>query len=132
MITGSVNSDLEGILRITVRGPNGKRKRITAVIDTGYNGSLTLPLELIADLGLPWRDTGSAMLGDGSICECDIYASWVVWNRRTIGVFVEEANTTPLVGMELLRGFELNMKVERHGQVTIKPMRRRPRDGRRG
>jgi hypothetical protein len=37
---------------------------------------------------------------------------------------VEESDTTPLVGMELLHGFELNLKVRRRGQVTIKPLRR--------
>jgi clan AA aspartic protease len=123
MITGSVNSALEGILRMTVRGPHGQRKRITAVIDTGYNGALTLPPELIAELRLPWSDTGSVMLGDGSTCVCDIYAGIAVWDRRSISIFVEEANTTPLVGMELLRGFELKMDVVRRGRVTIKPLR---------
>src|SRR5204863_4497439 len=89
MITGSVNSKLEAILRITVRGTNGRRKRISAVIDTGYNGALTLPPELIVELGLPWCDAGSVMLGDGSTCECDIYAGTVVWNRRPTIIFVE-------------------------------------------
>ncbi len=127
MITGTVSTTLEGTLRITVRGPNGQRRRITAVIDTGYNGALTLPSEVIAELGIPWCDIGSVMLGDGSICECDIYADVVVWDRRPIAVFLEEADTTPLLGMELLQGFELNMKVQKRGRVTIKPLR-----GRRG
>ena len=125
MITGSVNSALEGILRVTVRGPHGQHRRITAVIDTGYNGALTLPPGLIAELGLPWSDTGSVMLGDGSTCACDIYVGTTVWDRRSISTFVEEADTTPLVGMQLLQGFELKMNVERRGQITIKPLRRR-------
>ncbi len=124
MITGIVNSGLEGTLRITVRGPHGRRRRLHAVIDTGYNGSLTLPPVVIAELGLPWCDIGSVMLGDGSTCQCDIYSGTVVWDRRPIRVFVEESDTTPLVGMELLHGFELNLKVRRRGQVTIKPLRR--------
>jgi len=122
MITGTVNSALEGTLRITRRGANGTRKRIAAVIDTGYNAALTLPSDLIAELQLQWKDTATVMLGDGSTCDCDIYTGIVIWNRRTISIFVEEANTTPLVGMELLQGFELNIKVQRGGQVTIKPL----------
>lgn len=127
MITGKVNSNLEGVVRIIVLGPEGRRRRISAVIDTGYNGALTLPLEVIADLGLPWCDTGSVMLGDGSICECDIYAVTAIWNRRSIGIFVEAADTMPLVGMELLHGFELKMNVQKRGQITIKPLRPRRR-----
>jgi hypothetical protein len=42
-------------------------------------------------------------------------------------ILVAEADTTPLVGMELMQGFELKMNVERRGQVTIKPLRRRRR-----
>jgi clan AA aspartic protease len=125
MITGSNNSALEAILRLTVRGPLGRRRRITAVIDSGFNGALTLPLEVITELGLPWIQSDTVELGDGSISECDSYAGIIVWNRRSITRLVDEAATTPLVGMELLHGFELNMKVRRRGRVTIKTLRRR-------
>jgi clan AA aspartic protease len=125
MITGSVNSHLEESIRLTVRGSHGQRKRIRAVIDTGYNGALTLPLDVIAELALPWLETGFVVLGDGSICDCDTYAGIVVWDRRPISILVDEAETTPLVGTQLLHGFELKMKVQRHGQVTIKPLRGR-------
>jgi clan AA aspartic protease len=129
MIRGAVNSSLEGTLRITVRGLHGERRRVSAVIDTGYNGALTLPPAVIEELGLPWCDIGSVTLGDGSTCQCDIYAGVVIWDRKPVGVFIEECDTTPLVGMELLEGFKLTMDVERRGQVTIKPLhrpRRRP------
>ena len=125
MIKGSVNAALEATVRLTVQGPHGKRQRISAVIDTGYNGALTLPPDVIAELELPWSNTVPVMLGDGSICECDIYVGTVVWDRKPIHILIDEANTTPLVGMKLLRGFELNMKVQRRGEVTIKTLRRR-------
>jgi clan AA aspartic protease len=124
MINGSVNSDLEEIVRLTIRGTGGQRKRISAVIDPGFNGAITLPLEAILELGLPWVDTTTVSLGDGRTTECDLYAGTIIWNRRSVVVFVEEANTTPLVGMELLQGYELKMNVERDGQVTIKSLRR--------
>ena len=124
MITGSINSAIEGILRLTVRGPQGQRRRVSAVIDTGYNGALTLPSDVITELGLRWVDTVSVVLGDGRTSDCDIYAGFVVWDRRRIRIVVDEANTTPLMGMGLLEGFELNMNVERRGRVTIKPLRR--------
>ena len=127
MITGSINSTLEAVLRLTLRGPLGQRRRITAVIDSGFNGELTLPLDLIAELGLPWMESGKVELGDGSISDCHSYAGIVVWDRQPISILVDEADTTPLVGMELLQGFELKMNVERRGEVTIKPLRRRRR-----
>jgi clan AA aspartic protease len=125
MIKGTINSALEGMLRLTVRAPNGRHRRISAVIDTGYNGSLTLPPDIIADLEFPWMKSDSAILADGSTTAFEIYVGMVVWDRRAIRILVDEADTTPLVGMELLQGFELKMKVQRRGQVTIKPLRRR-------
>lgn len=125
MITGSINSAMEGVVRLTVHGPHGIRRRIAAVIDTGYNAALTLPGELIAALELPWVKTDSVILGDGSSTTCDIYAGLVVWDRRRIRILVDEADTTPLVGMELLRGFRLTMDVQGRGRVTIKSLRRR-------
>src|SRR5437870_4899519 len=102
MITETINSALEGTLRMTVRGPLGRGKRISAVIDTGYNGSLTLPPAMIAYLELPWMKSDSAILADGSTTAFEIYVGIVVWDRRAIRILVDEANTTPLVGMELL------------------------------
>ena len=125
MITGSINTSLEATLRLTVRGPLGRRGRIAAVADTGFNGALTLPLKLITDLGFPWIQSDEVELGDGTLTECDFYAGIVIWDRRPRTILVAEAETTPLVGMELMHGFELKMNVERHGQVTIKPLRRR-------
>jgi clan AA aspartic protease len=125
MIKGSINSTLEATLRLTLRGPHGQRRRITAVIDTGFNGALTLPLAVIMELGFPWMESGKVELGDGSIGDCHSYAGVVIWDRLPINILVDEADTTPLVGMALLQGFELKMNVERRGQVTIKPLRRR-------
>jgi clan AA aspartic protease len=123
MITGSINTSLKASLRLTVRGPLGRRGRIAAVIDTGFNGALTLPLNVITELGLPWVQSDEVELGGGSLTECDFYAGVVVWDRRTHSILVAEADTTPLVGMKLMQGFELKMNVERRGQVTIKPLR---------
>lgn len=125
MISGSINFAWEGVLRLTVRGLHGQRRRISAVIDTGYSGALTLPSEIITELGLPWVETVAVVLGNGSTCDCESYAGFVLWDRRPTRILIDEADTTPLVGMEPLHGFELNMKVQRRGQVTIKPLPRR-------
>ena len=55
MIIGVVNGNLEAIIRLVVRGPNGQEDEIEAVIDTGFTGFLTLPPSLIVSPGLAWR-----------------------------------------------------------------------------
>jgi predicted aspartyl protease len=70
MITGIVKFD-EAHIRIKVKGPAGSRREITAVIDTGFTSSLTLPPATIALLGLRWQSVDRGTLADGSECLFD-------------------------------------------------------------
>jgi clan AA aspartic protease len=129
MIIGAVNADREAVIRLTVRGPTGQGRRVEAVIDTGFDGWLSLPPALIARLRLPWRRRGLALLADGSESIFDVYEATVLWDRRRRRVPIDEVEAAPLVGMALLEGYELNAQVRAGGKVTIKPL---PRPRRRG
>jgi len=54
MITGTVNAQLYASVHLTVYGASGRKKRIQAFVDTGYDGFLVLPPTLIAELNLQW------------------------------------------------------------------------------
>lgn len=125
MITGTVTADREAVIRLTVRGPTGQERRIEAVIDTGFDGWLSLPPFLIHSLRLPWRRRGRALLADGSESIFDIHEATVLWDRRRRRIPVDEANTAPLIGMALLEGYEFNARIRVGGQVTIKSLTRR-------
>ena len=100
---------------------------VTAVVDTGFDGWLSLPPALIVRLGLPWRRRGRALLADGSETVFDIYDATVDWDRHRLRIPVDETDTVPLVGMALLDGYELNVQVRAGGKVTIKALPRRRR-----
>lgn len=55
-------TDYQATIRLTVLGPTGQAQEIDAVIDTGFDGTLTLPSADIIALGLPWRRRGRALL----------------------------------------------------------------------
>jgi clan AA aspartic protease len=122
MITGLVNAYREPIIRLTVRGSSGQELELEAVIDTGFNGSLSLPTALIATLGLAWRRRGRALLADGSESIFDIYEATVVWDGQPRRIAVDAADTDPLVGMSLLYGYELVIQAIDGGNVTIKEL----------
>ena len=122
MITGSVNAYREPIIGFAIRGPIGQELEVEAVIDTGFNGSLSLPSSLIALLGLAWRRRGRAILADGSESIFDIYEATVVWDGQPRRVAVDAADTDPLVGMSLLDGYELTIQAKDGGKVTIKEL----------
>jgi clan AA aspartic protease len=126
MITGVVQAR-EGRIRLKVRAPRGQEQEVEAVIDTGYTASLSLPPAVVAALGLRWKTFGRGILADGSECLFDVYVGKVVWDGKERRLLVDEADTDPLVGMALLRGYELKMQVRLGGKVTIKRLPTSPR-----
>jgi len=122
MITGVVTERHEAVIRIRVRGPAGQDQEIEAVIDTGFDGWLSLPSAIIAQLGLTWRQRGRALLADGSESVFDIYEATVDWDDEARRISVDQAETVPLVGMSLLRGYELVIQVQPGGNVTVRAL----------
>ncbi len=72
MIIGVVNAQSEATIRLPVRAADGREQEMEVILDTGFNGSLTLPPAMIASLGLQWRTRGLVRLANGPLP----YASW--------------------------------------------------------
>jgi clan AA aspartic protease len=125
MITGIVTADREAVIRLVVKGPSGQGHEIEAVVDTGFDGWLSLPPSIISVLNLPWRRRGLALLADGSERVFDIYEATVQWHRQARRIAVDSADTAPLVGMALLEGRELKMQVRAGGKLQIRPLTKR-------
>lgn len=121
MISGWVNAYREAIVQLPLRS-QGREQPIDALIDTGFNGYLTLPPHLIESFGLPFLRNGRAVLGDGSTVTFDIHEAVILWNGRPRRIPVDAADTEPLLGMGLLEGHELNVQVIHGGQAVIKPL----------
>ena len=119
MMTGTVNADLEPLLRLTVLDGGGQPHGLEAVVDTGFNGFLTLPRAVIAALGLPWLCRQQGQLADGSVLVFDVYVATVDWDGQLRSVEVEAAGAQPLLGMALLQGSELRIEARPGGSVTI-------------
>lgn len=122
MITGRVDRSLEAFIRLPVIDATGREHEVEAVLDTGFNGSLTLPPPLGASLGLVWRTTAIVFLANGAREECDVYAATISWDGVPRHVTVQVAETTPLIGMGLLSGYRVRIDVVAGGQVIIQQL----------
>ena len=122
MIIGVVNTRHEATIRLPVYDAAGQEYAIEVVLDTGFNGSLTLPSSVIATVRLPWRTRGHIILANGTTDVCDIYAATVIWDGRPRRILVEEADTDPLIGMALLYGHDVRMEVIAGGRVSIEAL----------
>ena len=120
MIHGVVSRNREATISLVVVNENRQTKLITAVIDTGYTGYLSLPSEIITELNLSWTGIDRGTLGDGSEVTFEVYAAKVIWDGEYRDIPVNEAETDPLVGISLLYGYDLHIQTVEGGDVTIK------------
>lgn len=117
---GSVAADgSEPVLPLTVLGSSGGGVEIEAVIDTGFDGELTLPMALIQRLAYPFAGNSGGMLADGSEVQFDYHDGRVIWHGLHRAVVAIVAESQPLIGMALLRGSRLQVDAEPDGKVVV-------------
>jgi clan AA aspartic protease len=119
MISGAVNHTLEATVDLTVRGPAGREERLEFVIDTGFAGDISLHSAVAAALELPQMGGAIVRLADGRAVSSAISQAQVVWNGAVRTVSVDIADNVPMVGMDLLEGHELYIRVIPDGEVRI-------------
>lgn len=119
MISGTVSSDgREATIELVVQGPAGEHT-VRVVVDTGFNGALTLPTGTVQELALVRRSTERGTLADGSEALLAVHLATVIWDGLPRRVRALATSRTPLVGMALLNGYELSMQVVGGGTVRI-------------
>lgn len=116
---GVVNLRREATLPLVVGNSSGQRRVVDTVIDTGFDGFLSLPSEMIVRLELPWTISNSATLGDGSETVFDFYIGTVIWNGQYRTIDIAESETEPLLGMAMLYGYRLQVDTVEGGVVKI-------------
>ncbi len=121
MIHGIVNQNCEAILPIVVKNDT-RTQLVDAVIDTGFSGFLTLPFSTIESLDLIWKGRDIATLGDGTSCIFEVYIAVVIWDGQYRTIDINESETMPLIGMQLLRGYDLRIQAIEGGSVTIEAL----------
>lgn len=119
MITGVVNAQRRVIVRLRIRGTGGQEMETEAMIDTGFDASLSLRPDQIALLQLPYITQDTTTVADGSETTFDVYQAVVVWDGQDVVVFVDESDVMPCVGMSLLEGYDLSVRAVIGGPVTI-------------
>ena len=122
MIEGIVGLNLEATIRLRVADSEGHWHELQAVIDTGFGGFLTLPASIILALNLEPLDFNEAVLGNGTIHRFRTYDAAILWDDRIRNIEVDESDVMPLVGMSLLAGHELRIRVAEGDSVTVEAL----------
>ena len=119
MISGKVSPSREAAIELNVSGPTQQPQRTEVVIDTGFNGYLTLPEKRIHDLKLPFVGNRRATLGDGNVVVLDVYLATVSWHGQEREVLALPSEGGPLIGMSLLSSSRVTLDVVEGGAVRI-------------
>ena len=119
MIEGVVNPHFEAVVRLSLLNASGQTRDVDAVVDTGFNGFLTLPPTLVAELGLRWLGQKSLVLANGRRDVFDTYGVTVIWEGQRKFVDADEADAVPLLGMAMLDNHDLSIQVRHGGRVVI-------------
>lgn len=122
MLTGFVTPQREAVVRFLVRGAGAQQEMVEAVIDTGFNGFLTLPQSRISTLALAFAGTTRTTLADGNEVRMDVFEATVLWDDQTRHVTVLATQGDVLVGMAMLAGYRVILEVEDGGSVTIETL----------
>lgn len=119
MIQGTV-VDLQAQIDVTLRLP-GRSDVVEngCVVDTGFEGFLTLPQLAIAELGLPYLAQINANLANNSRVITDVYLATVVWNGLERDIAVLAMGRRPLIETALLENYHLSIDFCDGGTVLV-------------
>ena len=117
---GTVNRYLEPSVPLIALYVNSGGEIIDFTIDTGFTEEIALPPDIIEQLGLPQEDDDVVLtLADGTERTLTVYTGGVEWHGQIREVDVISADTTPLLGMKMLAGSNLNFDAVPGGAVII-------------
>ena len=119
MIAGFVNAYLEPVVPVAIVDSNGYRWRWEVVVDTGFNGDLTLPAEFIEQLGLNLVGNTDTTLADGQTVESDYYRATTIWYGEYRDIYVIQSATESLLGTNLFHDGVLTIQMWEGGEVVI-------------
>jgi len=103
MLRGRVDSRGEPIVRISLISSKNRSESHPAVIDTGFNGTLSVPEFLIQRLGWHWIGYESYELATGDVVREKVFMGQILWIRKMQEVAAVASHAADiLIGTRLL------------------------------
>lgn len=119
MIRGVVSPDLSP--RVSIEAGNGEEdfEWLNFVVDTGFDGELSLPPEIVRRLNLTYERLASVSLAGEQRIQANAGFAVVSWHGSFREVVFLEIEGEPLIGMALLLGSRLTVDAHSGGEVLI-------------
>ena len=121
MILGVV-TDLQARVDVVLRLADSDDHAVECVVDTGFQGELALPPATVASVGLSPGGQTWAKLADDSHASIPVFRAVILWEDQEVVVSVMAMGSRPLLGTELLQGFNLSADFEVDGELALTPL----------
>lgn len=106
-LSGSIDARGHPRVKVVLRGPFG-HSQVDAIVDTGFNGALSVPEQNVARLGLRKRTVRLTRFADGTLRTVPVYHIEIEWvDGATFAEALESNLPDVLIGAGLLRGHQL-------------------------
>ena len=122
MIRGRVGPGRRAFVEIVLTGNQGQSLSIDAILDTGFEGYITLPPDVVSSISLATLAPSTYELADGQSVQFNTYLAMVSWHDRPRMVLALESNGVPLLGAAMLWGSRVTLDMEDGGGVSIEEL----------
>ena len=92
---------------------------LEAVVDTGFTGWLTVPPDVMSELGLVPAGSAQSTMANGLESESVFCNGVVMWHAHAVNVVVDVMDNVPLIGTDLLANCRLAIDWWDGGEVVI-------------
>jgi clan AA aspartic protease len=110
---------LQARMSVIIYAPKRGEVEIECVIDTGFEGFLTLPATVIEQLQLPYVAPIDANLADNSRIVTNVHQGIILWHQTERTIPVLAMGRRPLIGTALLDRYHLSIDFCPSGTVLI-------------
>jgi clan AA aspartic protease len=117
-VTGHVERE-RALINVPFLLEDNRQLSIEFVVDTGFEGAMTLPLSAIQSMGLTYFTQLTANLADGSGVGVDVFIATVLWDEKPKKVAVLAMGKRPLLGTALLSQNRLIADFTESGTLSI-------------
>lgn len=118
MINGIVVG-FQARMGIIIYPPNRAEIEIECVVDTGFEGFLTLPPSVVTELKLPYVAPIDANLADNSRIVTNVHQGKIFWNGVERVIPILAMGRRPLIGTALLVDLHLGIDFCEGGTVLV-------------
>ncbi|MBW4676005.1 MAG: clan AA aspartic protease [Desmonostoc geniculatum HA4340-LM1] len=118
MIHGTVVG-LQASISVIIYPLRRAEVEIECVVDTGFEGFLTLPPTVVKNLDLPYLAPIKANLADNSRIVTNVHQATILWNGTERAIPVLAMGRRPLIGTALLEDYHLSIDFCEGGTVLV-------------